>query len=208
MTLTPPRARAPCPIPARIVRLDPVIPAIVSRSFAFNCRGAGRSTKLRGGKAPGRAAAAATAAAAASPGEVLGATPVESSMSAPIPTAGGKGGAVVEGRGEVGGASGGIVIGADDDGDDSDDTGVRIGRAVPADQVENRPSAGKVFLAEAVATVGQGGKRGMVESDASRTGGETEGGGRSGGDGRTRNGDRGFKPPRKKVCCTRTHSFL
>ncbi|CAM9462324.1 unnamed protein product, partial [Laminaria digitata] len=178
-------------------------------TFLSLLRGAGRASKLRGVKAPDKAAAAAGTAgtAAASSKAFLGATPVGSFMSAPFPTAvrtSGNGGANTGGHREVVGASGGLVAGGDGDGDDSDDTGVRIGRAVAVEQVEKIPPAGKVFRGEGAAATKmverQGGRRGgKAESDAGRTGGEAEGGSRSDGGGGGRDGERRVEPPRKKV---------
>ena len=131
-------------------------------------------------------------------------------MPSPFPTTGrtgGKGGVAVEGRGDVGSASGVLHAGGDGDGDDSDDTGVRIGRAVAMGQVEKNPTAGKVFRGEgAVAAAAkmverQGGRRGKAENNVGRTGREAERSRRpSGDDGGGHDNERRVEPPRKKVC--------
>lgn len=179
--------------------------------FDFECRGAGRATKLRGLKAPDRTAAASAASAAtvaAGSRGFLGAAPTGSSIPALFPTTGrtgGKGGTTVEGRGHLDGASGVLDADGDGDGDDSDDTGVRIGRAVAVEQAENNPTVGKVFRGEGATVAAkmaerQSGRRGKAESDETRTRREAERGGRSGGgDGKGRDRERHVEPPRKKV---------
>ncbi|CAM9462395.1 unnamed protein product, partial [Laminaria digitata] len=50
--MTPPLPRAhSIPHPSHITRVDSLFSMIASRSFAFECRGAGRASKLRGVKA-------------------------------------------------------------------------------------------------------------------------------------------------------------